>query len=100
MYGGLIGIAAATILARTQYRKLIPYAPWLMGIGTVLLVLVFIPGIGTEIKGATRWLGVGAFSFQPAEFVKLAVVCYLAALGLSARDLARDPELELAQEEI
>ncbi|MDE2588390.1 MAG: cell division protein FtsW, partial [Patescibacteria group bacterium] len=43
------------------------------------LILVFIPGVGTSVLGAHRWLNFGFFVIQPAEFVKLALAIYLAA---------------------
>jgi cell division protein FtsW len=45
----------------------------------VFLVLVFIPGMGTTIYGATRWVQLGSFSFQPSEMLKLGMILYLAA---------------------
>jgi cell division protein FtsW len=53
-------------------------APWLFMSGVALLVLVLIPGFGREVNGARRWLDVPAFSLQPSELVKLAVVLYAA----------------------
>lgn len=50
---------------------------WLLA-SLFLLTLVFIPFIGRPAGGAHRWIGWGAFRFQPAEFVKLAVCIYLA----------------------
>jgi cell division protein FtsW len=43
-----------------------------------LLVLVLIPSVGIEANGSRRWLRLGAFSFQPSEAAKLAIVFYLA----------------------
>ena len=45
----------------------------------LLLVLVFVPSLGFGAGGAKRWLSLGSFSFQPAEFAKLALIIYLAA---------------------
>jgi len=45
---------------------------------TILLFLVLIPGIGHEALGARRWMGVGPFSFQPAEISKMFFVIYMA----------------------
>lgn len=44
----------------------------------IFLVLVFLPGFGRTVGGATRWIGVGAFTFQPAEFSKLVLIFHLA----------------------
>jgi len=47
---------------------------------SILLTLaVFIPGLGLEHGGANRWIDLGFISFQPAEFLKIGYVLYLAA---------------------
>lgn len=43
-----------------------------------LLVIVLIPGVGLVRGGASSWLGVGAFSIQPSEFTKVALIVFLA----------------------
>lgn len=53
-----------------------------------LLVLVLIPGFGTEAYGASRWLDFGPVSFQPSEVMKLALIVYFAA-WLSGKDTKR-----------
>lgn len=79
----LIGLGVGTLLLLICER--IPYALWqklvipifLTAIG--LLVLVFIPGFGTTVYGAARWVDLGPVSFQPSEVMKLAIIFYLAA---------------------
>ncbi len=44
----------------------------------VLLIIVLIPGVGLVRGGARSWLGVGAFSIQPSEFMKMAMIAFLA----------------------
>lgn len=43
-----------------------------------LLVIVMVPGVGRSLNGSSRWIGFGPFGLQVSEFVKLAVVLYMA----------------------
>jgi len=47
-------------------------------VSIALLVVVLIPGIGTEVNGSRRWLRFLGYSFQPSELARLALVLYLA----------------------
>lgn len=64
----------------------IPYSSWkrhskmILIFCYVLLLLVLIPGIGMVRGGAQSWIGVGAFSIQPSEFMKLGLIIFLAAI--------------------
>jgi cell division protein FtsW len=52
-----------------------------MLIGTLgLLFVVLLPGVGSNVNGSSRWLGVGMFSIQPSEFAKLAMLVFGADL--------------------
>ncbi|MGD9161219.1 MAG: putative lipid II flippase FtsW [Desulfobacteraceae bacterium] len=57
------------------YRKLAYPA---LVISFILLALLFIPGIGKEVNGATRWIDIGTFGLQPSELVKLSLAVYMA----------------------
>jgi cell division protein FtsW len=50
----------------------------LLAISFMLLLVVLIPGLGSAAKGSSRWIRLGFFSLQPSEFVKVAMVIYLA----------------------
>jgi rod shape determining protein RodA len=67
-----IAIGAVAMLALAQVRPsfLRRLAPWLYGIGVMLLIIV--DAIGYIGKGAQRWLDLGFIRFQPAEIMKLA----------------------------
>jgi len=44
-----------------------------------LMVLVFLPGAGLTLGGASRWINLRLFTFQPSELLKLTFILYLAA---------------------
>jgi cell division protein FtsW len=74
------GVAGFALAASMDYRRLKSFSPWLLGLSVLLLLLVFVPGIGLSIKGAHRWLGrPGLPHFQPSELAKLALILFLAA---------------------
>lgn len=74
----LIGVFAAYIFTLVDYRQLQRLAVPLLGITVVLLVLVYVPGLGRRVHGATRWLVIwGRLGVQPAEIAKLATILFL-----------------------
>jgi cell division protein FtsW len=73
-----LGVIAFVVTSHIRYTAWRKYAPALYLIVLVGLVLVLIPGIGTQINGARRWLDLGPLPrIQPAEFAKLAAVLAL-----------------------
>ena len=86
MYGSLmkqlmwlgIGGVLCVILSRTDYHTLVRFAPWVLGLSLVSLVLVLIPGVGRSVNGSMRWIQFGGFTAQPSEFAKLALVLFIA----------------------
>lgn len=72
-----VAFCAMFIIAQVPVDFMRRMAPWLYGVGVVLLVLVLVIGIGA--KGAQRWLGVGGIRFQPSEIMKLAMPITIAA---------------------
>lgn len=73
--GSVAAIAAFTIPYRTTQKLALPIFLGCL----LLLILVFLPGIGTTLGGARRWIELGPISLQPAELMKLGFVIYLAA---------------------
>ncbi len=78
---GLIGMLVTTRVDYHRYRVL---ALPLLVLATGLLAAVLVPGVGTTVNGAARWLRAGPVGIQPAEFAKLALILYL-AFWLGAR---------------
>ncbi len=82
---GLLAMLGVAQLTREQARR------WGIVLGAAMLVaLMLVPVIGTNVNGAKRWLGVGAASLQPSEFMKPAFAILLAWV-ISWRQ--RDPRL-------
>ncbi len=77
-WGG-VGLLLMLIASRIPTRLWQRLSPALLLLGIILLLLVAIPGIGTKVQGARRWLILPGFSFQPAELMKLIQVIYLAS---------------------
>lgn len=78
LYGAVPGIILMLVLKDVDYIKYRKYSHLCLFIAIMLLAVVFIPGIGFEAKGASRWIVLGDFSFQPSEFAKLAFIIYFA----------------------
>jgi cell division protein FtsW len=72
------GCVAMFMAYRVDRAMLKKTAIPLLLLSLVLLLLVFIPGLGVEAGGARRWLRLWPSTFQPSELVKLAMVFFLA----------------------
>ncbi|WP_174733839.1 stage V sporulation protein E [Mesobacillus harenae] len=73
-----VGIMAMFFIMNIDYWTWRTWSKLILIICFVLLVLVLIPGIGNVRNGSRSWIGVGAFSVQPSEFMKLAMIAFLA----------------------
>ena len=58
------------------YRTILRLSPLLLGLATLGLILVFVPGIGRAANGSHRWLSLGGLTLQPSEFVKVLLPAY------------------------
>lgn len=81
LFFGLIpGLLGLYVMSRVPYHFWKEHAWELLIVSIGLLVVVFLPGIGTGLKGAHSWINIGGlFSLQPSEIVKLTFLFYLAA---------------------
>ncbi|MGQ5711852.1 stage V sporulation protein E [Desulforudis sp. 1031] len=80
----VLGLTAMFVAMNFDYWRLKQYAGWMLVGAFLLLLLVLIPGVGVESHGARRWIGVGSFTFQPSELVKLCVITFT-AFGLAKK---------------
>ena len=79
LYGFGIGVIAMLAFAKFPYRLLEKLSLPIFVAGLVLMGLVFVPGVGEEIGGASRWITIGGITFQATEFAKLSYIVYLSA---------------------
>ncbi|WEK52984.1 MAG: stage V sporulation protein E [Candidatus Cohnella colombiensis] len=80
MIFAVLGIGAMFVTMNLDYSFWRKWALPAVLICFGLLILVLIPGIGVWRGGARSWLGIGSFGIQPSEFMKLAMILFLAKL--------------------
>lgn len=86
----ILGVGLAIGAWMIGYKKLLEQSSLLLFASVLLLLLVFVPGIGQQINGAHRWIKVLGNSFQPSEFVK-----YLIPLYFIQKVTSREEPLDL-----
>lgn len=79
VFGVLPGLLALYVFSKIDYRFWKKFAVPFFFVSVIFLLLVFVPGFGSKIYGASRWLQLGPFPFQPSEMAKLSIIIYLAA---------------------
>ena len=72
------GIALMFAARRFPLAVVRKHLRWVLLAGLVALLLVLVPGIGRVVGGARRWIPLGLFSVQPAEFAKVMTVLFMA----------------------
>lgn len=99
LYRQLVFLSLGCLLALGMYQIRLSF--WqslgvrLLPIVLLLLVLVLIPGVGTEVNGSRRWLSLGPISVQVSEMVKLIMILYLAGyLVRHGKKLATSPSYQ------
>jgi cell division protein FtsW len=74
-----LGLAAMYLASRIDYHVWHRWSRPILLAGILLLALVLIPTFGFKPTVARSWFKIGDFLMQPSEFVKLAVIFYLAS---------------------
>jgi len=76
----VIGIIGFAIALRIDYRRWRDWVRPLLFVTTTMLVLVLVPHVGIYVSGSRRWLGIGAWRFQPTELAKFTLILFTADL--------------------
>ncbi|MBR2909628.1 MAG: putative lipid II flippase FtsW [Clostridia bacterium] len=76
LFGAILGFVGLVAMYFIDYQKLAKLK-WIgLGISVVLLALVFVPGLGVKVYGATRWINLGVTTIQPSEIAKFGFVLF------------------------
>jgi cell division protein FtsW len=73
-----LGLLAAGVAFQVPMARWRQAGPLLLLAAVALLVLVLVPGIGKEVNGSRRWIGVGPINVQASEVAKLFALVYVA----------------------
>jgi cell division protein FtsW len=90
-----VGAVALVLVARTDYHRWRRHATPLLLVALGFLLIVLVPGVGVGANGATRWIGVGSLTFQPAELAKFALLVWVADLLARRAALMRNSRATL-----
>jgi cell division protein FtsW len=80
IFGAVVGLAAMIVMMLIDYNKLGKLK--ILGIlfSLILLGLVYVPGVGVEINGSSRWINLGFTTLQPSEVAKFFLVVCIAKI--------------------
>ncbi len=79
LFGLIPGIILGFVAYKISLNFLKKWAFLAVFINMLALFLVFLPQIGSKAGGASRWIDMGIFTLQPAEFLKITAILYLSA---------------------
>lgn len=77
IYMGM-GLLIGCLIVRIELEQIQKTAPYFLIAVFILLLLVLVPGIGREVNGSSRWIGIGPFGMQISELAKLFAIIYMA----------------------
>jgi cell division protein FtsW len=66
----LVGLVVFNVVVHSPLRYIVAIADWIVLLLLMLILVTVIPGVGTTINGATRWLVIGGIPIQPSELIK------------------------------
>lgn len=81
------GFILMLVISRISYKFWEKFAVVLFFLNVILLVLVFVPGLGARYLGASRWIDLGFTHLQPSEFLKITISIYLAKVAAKGKGM-------------
>ena len=89
-FNSLIALGAALIMSFIDYHAMVFFSPVIYAAAIGLMGAVRFSPLGRTVNGATRWLQIGTYSFQPSEIAKIAVILIIPLIILRMGKRVRD----------
>ena len=85
------GLVALYLGYKIPYKFIRKYSLIIFILSILVTLLVFVPSIGLKLKGASRWISIMGFSFQPVELLKIGFIVYFSAWLSWAKTKVKSP---------
>lgn len=82
-----VGFVVIILSLFIDYRRFEQFAYWFYGLGVLLLLLLYIPGVTDAKKGARSWFELGPVNFQPSELMKIFVIFAMAKVLANSKEI-------------
>ncbi len=84
--GMIVGLIVMVAISLVDYSLILKLRRIWYVLMVVMLALVLFPAIGRSVSGASRWIEIGSFQFQPSELCKILLIVFFAAFFMRNRE--------------
>ena len=93
LMGVVLGIAAMVVISLIDYKWVLNLYWPLYGLNIVLLLAIWIPGLGRTVNGARRWLNLGFTQLQPSDLTKILLILFFAKFLSDREKVINSPKV-------
>lgn len=91
--GVVLGIAAMVVISLIDYKWVLNLYWPLYGLNIMLLLAIWIPGLGRTVNGARRWLNLGFTQLQPSDLTKILLILFFAKFLSDREKVINSPKV-------
>jgi len=91
--GVVLGITAMVVISLIDYKWVLNLYWPLYGLNIVLLLAIWIPGLGRTVNGARRWLNLGFTQLQPSDLTKILLILFFAKFLSDREKVINSPKV-------
>ena len=85
LIGVITGLILMVVISLIDYSWILNFS-WILYVLNLVLLIILKTGFGEENLGATRWLNIGGFQFQPTEIAKIILIVFFAMFLMKHED--------------